>query len=432
MEDCLRDGFSVPEIEQAAISAMLQFEPARTEAAANLKPEYFFEQRHKAMFNAIMDDWNSGRELDLVLFTQRLRDQGKLEMVGGISYVTSTYSSVCHSPAVMPFYVDRILEEHERRKCVVACSNSIESAPTTPDVLSETIVALSEIPVRRLKEASLRDAVQSKFDRLESGEPDADIVATGIRSLDEKSPLRRGDMPLIVGERKAGKSILALSIAENVAGRSVPVLYFSLEDREPKVVDRLFAGISRIPMDVNHVKKMSDAQAHAAAKATTTIKEMALTIRDDVYDLVSICALSKQMHARGKADLIIVDYAQLVRAEAKERRAEVEKVSRDLRLLAMELETPLILLCQLNKEGETRESKALEMDATAAWQLDCDEDNPNKRWLRVPWQRNGESGIAFAVTFLGNIARVEDYVPEPTPTPRSFRDVKKIMSGDQA
>jgi len=106
----------------------------------------------------------------------------------------------------------------------------------------------------------------------------------------------------------------------------------------------------------------------------------------------------------------VVDHAQLVRASGIEtRREEVEKVSRELRLLAMELHVPLLLLCQLNKEGETRETKALEMDATAMWRIDRTSNVENgERRLVIPWQRNGESGIAANVAFNGSLARVEN------------------------
>lgn len=402
--------FGLPEIEQAAISAMFQWEQCRNEAASNLRTEIFSEERHRIMFDALLEQWREGKQIDLVLYTQHLRNKGQLNTVGGPWYVTTTWTGCCHSPLVMEWYIDLLLEQYEKRGCAKACFEAINLASTPVEV----ITVLSEIPIRRLKEHSLSEAAQAKLERMESGEPDADVIRTGIGKLDEKSPLRKGDMPLIVGQRKAGKSILALSIVENVASYGLPVLYFSLEDREPKVVDRLFAGISRIPMGAHHVKKMVGDQMQRACSAVVKISALPITIRDDVYDLVSICAMSKDYHARGKAEMIVVDYAQLVRArETKERRLEIEKVSRDFRLLAMELDVPLILLCQLNKDGETRETKALEMDATAAWEVVEDETNQGKRLLKIPWQRNGESDIMFPVTFLGSIARIEDFAPCP-------------------
>ncbi len=403
----MNNGFSLPEVEQASLSAMLQWEECRNEAAANLKPEHYSEDRHRLMFNSILEQWRDGKEIDLVLFTQLLREKGHLEAVGGPWYITTTWTGCCHSPVVMTHYIDLLLEQYEKRTCAKACLEAVELA-STPD---EAITVLSEIPVHRTKEVPLKTAMLEKLDRMESGEPDEDVIKTGLIELDKKSPLRKGDMPLIVGQRKSGKSILALSIVENVAARGVPVLYFSLEDRVPKVIDRLFAGVSRIPMGSHHVKRMVEVQLTKATIAVDKIASMPITIRDNVFDLSAICGVARDAHARGKAEVIVVDYAQLVRArETKERRLEIEKVSRDFRLLAMELEVPLILLCQLNKDGETRETKALEMDATAAWEVIEDETNQGKRLLKIPWQRNGESDIAFPVTFLGSLARIEDFI----------------------
>lgn len=403
------NGFSIPEIERAALSAMMQWEESRNEASINLKSDYFGEDRHRIIFQSILHEWNAGRAVDLIMLTQQLRDKHLLESIGGAHYVTETWIGQCHSPAAMGYYIDRILEEHEKRQTVLTCSDVIKTAPDAENIVEEAVSALSEIPVRRLKERTLREAFQEKLERMENGEPDSDVIKTGLGKLDDKSPLRKGDMPLIVGERKSGKSILALTVAVNAASSGVTVLYFSLEDREPKVVDRMFAGLSRIPMSQHHVQRMNSAVLSQAASAAAKASTLPITIKDDVFDLPVIISLARQFNARGKADLIIVDYAQLVRQNAKDRRLEVERVSRDLRLLAMELNVPVLVLAQLNKQGETRETKALEMDATACWQMSEDEDDQNKRILSVPWQRNGESGIAFPVTFLGSIARVENF-----------------------
>jgi replicative DNA helicase len=152
-----------------------------------------------------------------------------------------------------------------------------------------------------------------------------------------------------------------------------------------------------------------------AAPAHEKLKALKFSIRDDLQELTSICAAARRHVSRNPQTLIVIDYAQLVRVKADSRREEVEKVSRDLRLLAMELVVPIILLCQLNKEGDTRETMTLSMDATAMWQVEVvkKEGEKDARLLCIPWQRNGESGLSFQITFLGEIARFEDYIEEP-------------------
>lgn len=400
--------FTVEEIEKAALSSVMQSPQAANEAAARLTPPHFTLPAHRTIFCELLNVWNDGQPFDLILFTHRLRQGGLLDQVGGAGAVTSIHGHV-PSGANIRYYIELLDDAYDTRRArevLTAGSQAVESEGAA--ALPEIIASLAEIPLRRVKPRSFKDAIMDKIDRMETGEPDADILRTGIALIDSNSPLRRGDMPLVSGERKAGKSILALSIATNVARTGIPVLYFSLEDREPKVIDRMFAGVSRVPMHSHHAKQMTASQMDQATKAASTLAELAFYLRDDIYDLHKLIAVARQEKASHDIGLIVIDYAQLVRsAGADSRREEVEKVSRDLRLLAMELDVPLLLLCQLNKEGETRESKALEMDATAMWRIDEIEDT-GKRQIAIPWQRNGESNIAFRVAFLGSTARVEN------------------------
>lgn len=409
------NGFSVPEIEQAAISCIMQWPECRHQAGAILKEEFFHSIPNRVLFGELA----KSSDFELIEFTQRLRDAGQLDQIGGAYYVTETCCNTAHSPKAFPWYVDRLLEEHERRELISTCSESIQmAAGGLPDVVSQTITAVNGIPIRRRQDRTFADALDAKMERLQTGAPDADIISTGIRDLDRDSPLHKGDMPLIVGERKAGKSILALSIVVNVARAGLPVAYFSLEDREPKVLDRIFAGLTRIPLSVSHVSRMNPLEINRAQAMLKKAHSLPITIIDDMFDLSAIISRTRSLVGLG-IGLVVIDYAQLIRVSGCDsRREEVERVSRDLRLLAMETEAPVILLCQLNKEGETRETKALEMDCTAAWKVDFPADNKgkpqnesNERYIRIPFQRNGESGISIRVTFLGSIARIENYEP---------------------
>ncbi len=408
-------GFSLNEIEQCALSSAMQSAEAMAEVMAHLTPDHFTIFANRAIFSELQKCWeNQLPTHDLTLFTANLSKAGLLERVGGAHYVTTVYTPV-PSGVNIKYYVGILDEECDKRRAETILANALAAlkagdAAAIPNAISE----LMGLPIRASQERTFHSCVIEKIQRIETGDPDADVVKTGLSYLDQHSPLRRGDMALIAGERKSGKSILALSIAVNVARDGVPVLYFSLEDRLPKVVDRIFAGFSRIPMRDHSVDRMSLTQQATAVEAEAKLLELKLTIRDDVYDLHLIIAEARQHKVRHSVGLIIVDYAQLVRASgADTRREEVERVSRGLRLLAMEIDTPILLLCQLNKEGETRESKALEMDATAMWRMDrTDVDENGRRLIAIPWQRNGESGIGAEVTFLGSIARVENKVRE--------------------
>lgn len=416
-EDRMTNGFSAPEIEQAALSAMLQWDESCDKGLAALSPDYFFADAHKKIFAAISDQRTAGRPIDLISFTHYLRANGELASVGGEFYVTQTYTT-CLAPAAFDYYTQILYGELAKRRLLATCTEvSKSNLAAMEDPVTETILQLEDIPrYQPKKDPSLSEAVNEKIERMERHEQDKGIVKTGIAKLDYHSPLWLADMPLIAGERKAGKSILALTIAVNVARQNIPVAYFSLEDSQRKVVDRLLSGISRVPLNVqDHVANMTQEEVGRSINAAAKLKSLPLTIYDDVFDLHAIIGKLREVKNKQNIGLAVVDYGQLVRVPTKKdrtREQEVAQASRAFRLIAMELEIPLILLSQLNENGFTRESRALEQDATAMWKVVADEDEPHKRWIEIPWQRNGDSNVRFPVTFIGSCARIENYQPE--------------------
>lgn len=399
-------GFTDVELEEAAISAMMQWESSVTEAITHgLTTDHFTSLHCRALFLAVLNEWTGHKSCDLILLCDRLAIDGALSACGGIHKVTELWAQTSHSPKAMPFYIEILQDRYAKRKVLETCGDALKSSEPEGETLKhDTIERLTAIPdpSSHRPRKTFAQLVDEKCHRLASGEKGEDFIPTGLLDLDRDSPLRQADMPLIAGERKAGKSVLALSILLNVARRGEPVIYFSLEDPEHKVMDRLFAQVSRIPLNCPVTNQESLRRANEALSA------LPLTIRTD-QDLTVICGLIRDEHARRPLRLAVIDYGQLVRTKTSRDRRELEvsEVSRTFRLLAMELNLAIILLSQLNKDGETRESRALEQDCTAMWMLKTIKDQPTKRKLEIPFQRNGESGVSFEVAFLGNIARVE-------------------------
>jgi replicative DNA helicase len=172
----------------------------------------------------------------------------------------------------------------------------------------------------------------------------------------------------------------------------------------------------------NHISKLNEEEIATWMSGATKLMELPIWIRDDAFDLAKIAAITRQVHRKQqtahKADanqpelfLVVMDYAQLIRGRTTNkstREQEVSSVSRTLRLLAMETNLAICVLSQLNKDGESRESKALEQDATAGWMIQFNEEDPKVRSLYIPWQRNGDSGALVNAAFLGDIARFEN------------------------
>lgn len=417
----LKNGFTAPEIEQAAISCLMQWpEQAFTLVDQyEIKPSHFLDTSNRHLFEVLSSFFREGKPIELISFTNHLRNLGLLDKVGGAYYVTQTWCNTCYSFLAFDYYLGLIEDDHAKR-LVASVGTGIGKSVSEPLTDSESLVVgavsdLSAIPLpSRHKKATrtIAQAVQEKLHRMENGEVDEDVIKTGLSEIDYYSPLRRGDMPIIAGQRKSGKSILSLTIAINIARRKIGVLYFSLEDREPKVMDRIMASVSRLSLGRHHVEKLNPDEHIRAQSAANEIEQLPIYIKDDAYELAKIVSVTREYKARHDVGLVVVDYGQLVKTpETKEKNREqrVAEVSRTLRLLAMELDTPIIVLSQLNMEGYTRDSRSLEQDCTACWTIEAVEDEPNIRAIRIPFQRNGQSGIGFKVTFLGEIARVENH-----------------------
>jgi replicative DNA helicase len=401
-----------PQVQQAFLSCLMQWpDNSWPVAKAYGIDANDFQGPNRVLFT-FLEKTPTDHGLDLIGMTAMLRDLRMLKGAGDASYVTQTWTSV-HSPDVTGYYANLIADARRRRLIAIACSEVLKRSqdPTeeSVNVAHDAVQEFTKFETGIRELPSIKEAVHEKIVRIERGETAKGIVHTGLTRLDQHSPLRKGDMPVICGERKVGKSIAALSIVTNVACAGMPVAYFSLEDREPKVIDRLFCAMGRIPLPA-HISDNADALMRTAAR----LAELPLYIYDDIFDLAIIDFSIRDLVRNHKLGLAVVDYAQLVRSPERKdvnREQKVAEVSRTLRLLAMELDIPIIVLSQLNVDGYTRESRALEQDSTACWMIAEDSDDKNVRLIRIPWQRNGPSGVSFKVTFLGELARMENYQP---------------------
>lgn len=412
------------EAEKGCLGCAIQQKAALSRLVEKCDERDFFNPSNREIFEQLSMIYNAQKEIDCITFTQHLRDFMLLETVGGVSYVTEL--ATLNAPmAMLDNYIQILKDKTLLRTVITSCSEAITKSRLEQAEVDTTLAEI-QLSLGGLKsfqfveERTLADEVDDKVERMQTGTPDAHIIRTWIKELDHYSPLCIGDMPLIVGERKSGKSILALSIMENICiSQKRPGVYFSLEDRKPKVVDRIFAGVSKIPMHRHHVSKMTEEEITKAADAALKIRSSGLIVHDDAFDLSVIVSIAMQELVRHHdLAVICIDYAQLIRTpETKRetnRQEDVASISRTFRRLSMETGVPIILLSQLNEKGSTRESRALEQDATACWQISApDEEKPNSRSITIPYQRNGESGVSFPITFRGEIARVENFAAAP-------------------
>lgn len=411
-----------PECEMGVLSSMM-LAPATViaECATKARPDWFYIPANRSIYIILLDRWEKNLPVDLINLTQHLSDTGMLESIGGASHITNIATFV-PTAAYVNYYLDTLYDKYVLRQIIAwghkSVSMASEGADDPVSLLTEIEGALSGLGIKPASERkTLQELVQDKIERMERGEESADIIKTGITKLDQGSPLRNKNMVVISGERKAGKTILALTIARNVASQGVPVAYMSLESSSNEAVDRLLSGISRISTDKqNSVTNLSEYEIRKSVEAASTLSALPLSLYDDILDLHHIIAEARRLRTQGNLGLLIVDYLQLVRTSIQKdrnREQEVAAISRAIRLLALELSIPILALSQLNEDGRSRESRAIEQDCSAMWKFMKDEDDPPAlRRIHIPFQRNGESNVTAQVTFLGNIARIENYAPE--------------------
>jgi replicative DNA helicase len=183
------------------------------------------------------------------------------------------------------------------------------------------------------------------------------------------------------------------------------VLVVSLEMPASQILDRIIAKQANVPLRTLAEGVKSEGELRRVGAVITNLARTGLVIRDDLYDLASICATARAMAKSGGLQAVVVDYIQLVRHDMGKdstREREVAEVSRGLRLLAMELKCVLFAITQLNESGKARESRAIGQDATAVLVVKVEDEE--YREVSIPIQRNGPCGVSTSMRFNGRTA----------------------------
>jgi len=415
--------------ERALLAAFI-FHPDRVGnqvAEAGLTEEAFYHECHKVTFRHLSEMWANRERLDLVTLTARVRKNGDLDRIGGAPELTEIATFPASLPSMADSYIELIQEKSRARQLSRICTQTLcsmgsgEPVDSAASSLSISIAGLSSRKETKFK--SMKERVLAKMDRMENQAVDSDVIKTGIGKLDRSSPMKLGDLIVVSGERKAGKSMLAITICRNILHKGGAAFYASLEQPDPEQEDRLLHGFAKIPTRKNHVSKLNEGDHRMFSTAMTMAAEWRFDLRSDLKEIREIVASIRQAKARwNDLSLAVVDYAQLVvgiRRKNDSREMEVASVSRMLRSLALELKIAIIMLSQLNKGGDARESMAIEQDMTAHWKLInenedtvVDDEAPQVRTLTIPHQRNARSGVGFKLLFQAHMARFEELVED--------------------
>lgn len=415
------------------------------ECVEKINAEYFYIPAHQTIYNVLVELWNAGQGIDLITFTQILRDRNLLETVGGASFVTSLFTFV-PTAANVNYYLEIIRDKYILRQIIEACTESVRRSFEEQD---EVISLLDEVEQKifavgedRFKGQmpSMKDQVMEAIEAIEKlYEHKGGItgISTGFIEFDRMtSGLHPAEMIVIAARPSMGKTAFAMNIAEHVAiNEKLAVAIFSLEMSSQQLVQRLLCSRARVNLKKVRDGFLGEREFSSLTSSASKLAEAKMFIDDSSgLSILELRAKARRLKAQNDIRLIVVDYLQLLRSTSRRgqdnRQIEISEISAGLKGLAKELNIPIIVVAQLNRNPENRtgdskgrprlsdlrESGSIEQDADLvgllvreAYYADTDEEKEEAAGnadLIISKQRNGPIGD-IPLTFLSEYTRFE-------------------------
>ncbi len=374
--------------EMSLLGAILIDEEVLADVTEHVKPHDFYDKRHAVIYDAIMRLFEKNKPVDLLTLTDELKRKAELEEVGGSAYLTELTNYV-PTAAHAESYAEIVAQKAVRRRLIKASADiselGFDEQTTTQELLQQAEAELFAVSDQSLKQdlISLESILTDSFDRLEELHRNKGAlrgVRTGYRDLDNMTAgLQRSDLIILAARPAMGKTTLVTNLAYNVATiAKQPVLFFSLEMSKEQLVDRMLADASGVDSWNIRTGNLSDDDFSKLSEAMGEMAEAPIYI-DDTPGLSVLEMRTKARRAAHEQPLglIIIDYLQLMQGSGRHdgnRVQEVSEISRGLKLLARELNVPVIALSQLSRTVESRspqipqladlrESGSIEQDA---------------------------------------------------------------------
>ncbi len=426
------------EAEQAVLGSMLTDKDAVIAGIEILKPEDFYREDNKAIYQAIYNLYRKGEPIDVITVKSQLIEEGNFEKVGGLEYLALLPDKV-PTTANVEMYI-KIIEEKSILRNLIQTSNQLIELGYSQNeevdyIMDEAEKRIFNIMKNRNQKGytPIKDILIDSFQQIERMYNQKDAIS-GIRSgfidLDRKtSGLNNSDLILVAARPAMGKSAFAINIATNVAMRAnVPVVIFNLEMSKEQVANRILC--SEAMVDSNKIKtgQMEDSDWEKLASTLGPLSASEIYIDDTPgISIMEIRAKARKLKLEKNIGLIVIDYLQLIQGTGKKgasREQEISEISRSLKILAKELDVPVIALSQLSRASEQRkdhrpmlsdlrESGAIEQDADIVMFIYRDdyynEDSPKKGVAEIilAKHRGGSIGT-IELLWLGNYTKFVD------------------------
>ena len=374
------------EAEQALLCCILLDTRIQIEIGANLKESDFYSEAHKNIFHAMLDIIKRNQPVDMVTLTDTLEKMGTLNDAGGITYITQL-TNVIPSSANYQRYLSIVSRDSMLRKLMAGAVDIIGECQTSQDEISalsfaeKTVFDISNTADTRemVKIDKVLPDVMIKFDELSKDKSKFKGIKTQFKGIDNiLNGVHNSDLMILAARPAVGKTSFAMNIIENIALQGHTCAVFSLEMSKEQLVQRMLCSVAGVSMENVLKGKMNKTEWIKIAKAKELLSNAKIFI-DDTAAITPTQVLSKcrRLKAKYGLDMVAIDYIQLMSAEknskSDNRQQEITEISRNLKIMAKEVNVPVLALSQLSRAVETRkgrpqlsdlrESGAIEQDA---------------------------------------------------------------------
>ena len=455
------------EIEEAVLGALMLDRDSLANVIDSLKEDTFYRLEHQKIFGAIFQLFRDSKPVDILTVVQELKKRGELDLVGGVSYVTSLTNRVA-STANIEFHT-RILNQKQIQRELIKVSTEIikDAYEESTDALElldkaeKNLFAVAEGNIKKnfSKMSELIMEAKKQIEKAGQQQDGLSGVPSGFMKLDRiTAGWQKSDLVILAARPGMGKTAFVLSLARNAAvDFKKPVAVFSLEMSSVQLVMRLISGETELNSDKLRKGNLENHEWHQLDTKIRELTEAPIFIDDTPgLNIFELRAKARRLKANHGIEMIIIDYLQLMTAgvdgsKGGNREQEISQISRALKGIAKELEIPVIALSQLSRNVEQRggpkipqlsdlrESGAIEQDADMVmyiyrpeyYNLTETEDGQstaNYAEVHIAKHRNGALGVV-PLKYINNLAKFGDL--EETPAYSAGAGLKPNTSFDE-
>ncbi len=430
--------------EQSVLGGMMLSTQAIAAAVENVRPGDFYRPAHQIIFEAIVHLFSVGEPVDAITINAHLTEQGQITRVGGAPYL-HTLAETIPTAANTGYYARIVADRAVLRRLVEAGTSVVQlgygGAGDVDEIVDRAQAEMYDAVQSRSEGQRSWDFIGSHLftavDEIQAAAERGDAITgvpTGFSDLDGLlGGLHPQQMVIVAARPSLGKSTLALDVARHAAMEANhTVAFFNLEMGLSEVAHRMMSAESKVPLQAIRTGRLDDADWQRIGRITRKIADAPLVVDDSAsVSVAEIAARCRQIQQQYGLGLVVIDYLQLLksRGRSENRQVEVAEFSRQLKLLAKELDVPVVVLAQLNRNAEYRESKrpqlsdlresgAIEQDADVVILLHredfYDKDSPRagEADLIVAKHRNGPTATV-TTAFQGHYSRFVDMAPAP-------------------